>query len=304
MFEEQEKILIIGSSGYVGNNLIERLSRENCILYGIQRSENTIFDSNVQIINCDIRDFKKLNKIISDLNPAYIFHLAGNTSRSISLDTLDEMIDTNLIGTLNVLKSSAGLNALKSLVVFGTSEEYGNANDVYREELKEDPISPYSFSKTASYYLCKLFYNVYGVPFIYLRPSLIYGPGQPETMFIPSLIRALKENREFKMTAGEQTRNFIYVDDAIECAVRAATSEICIAEIINIGNENVKIIDVARSIATMMDKAHLIKPGEIDYRENEIMNYSLNCVKMHQRLNWKPQVCLTDGLKKTIDDIS
>ena len=301
---EKSTILVIGSSGYVGSNLIKRLSHENCNIYGIQRSDKNILDANVQIRNCDIRDFEKLNKIISDIKPAFIFHMAGNTSRSISLDTLDEIIDVNLVGTLNVLKSCAGLNALKALIVFGTSEEYGNANDAYREELKEDPISPYSFSKTASYYLCKLFYNAYGVPFIFLRPSLIYGPGQPDTMFIPSLIHALKENREFKMTAGEQTRNFIYVDDAIECAIRAATSENCIAEIINIGNENAKIIDIARSIANMMDKAHLIKPGEIDYRENEIMNYKLDCTKMHKRLNWKPQVCLKDGLKKTIDDRS
>lgn len=301
---EKSTILVIGSSGYVGSNLIRQLIRENCNIYGIQRSEKNSLGSNIQIINCDIRDFEKLNEIIRYINPTYIFHMAGNTSRSISLDILDEMIDVNLVGMLNVLKSCIGLNALKSLVVFGTSEEYGNANNAYHEELKEDPISPYSFSKTASYYLCKLFYNIYGVPFIFLRPSLIYGPGQPDTMFIPSLISALKENREFKMTAGEQTRNFIYVDDAIECAIRAATSENCIAEIINIGNENAKIIDVARSIATMMDKAHLIKPGEIDYRENEIMNYNLDCTKMHQRLNWKPQVCLTDGLKKTIDDRS
>ena len=298
---KKSTILVIGSSGYIARNLIKRLRRDNCnVIYGIQRSEKNISDTNVQIINCDIRDFEKLNKSISDINPAYIFHMAGNTSRNISLDTLDEMIDVNLIGTLNVLKSCAGLNALKSLVVFGTSEEYGNADDVYHEKLKEDPISPYSFSKTASYYLCKLFYNIYGVPSIFLRPSLIYGPGQPETMFIPSLISALKENREFKMTKGEQTRNFIYVDDAIECAIRAATSENCIAEIINIGNENAKIIDVARSIATMMNKEHLIKPGEMDYRENEIMNYSLNCAKMHQLLNWKPQVGIADGLKKTI----
>ena len=299
---EKSAILVIGSSGYVGSNLIKRLSHDNSNIYGIQRSDKNILDANVQIRNCDIRNFEKLNKIINDINPAYIFHMAGNTSRSISLDTLDEIIDVTLVGTLNVLKSCSGLNALKSLVVFGTSEEYGNANDAYREELKEDPISPYSFSKTASYYLCKLFYNMCGVPFIFLRPSLIYGPGQPDTMFIPSLISALKENREFKMTAGEQSRNFIYIGDAIECAIRAATSENCIAEIINIGNENAKIIDIARSISTMMGKAHLIKPGEIDYRENEIMNYKLDCTKMHQRLNWKPQVCLKDGLKKTIDD--
>lgn len=298
---EQGNIIVIGSSGYIGSNLIKRLRHDSCNIYGIQRSKKNISGAKVQIVSCDIRDFEKLNKVIRDINPVYIFHVAGDTSRNVSLDTLDEMIDINLIGTLNVLKSCVGLNLLKSLIVFGTCEEYGNTNELYHEELKEDPISPYSFSKTASYYLCKLFYNLYGVPFVFLRPSLIYGPGQPETMFIPSLIGALKENKDFKMTAGEQTRNFIYIDDVIECIIRAATSDNCIAETINIGNENVKIIYVARLIANIMNKAHLIKPGEIDYRKNEIMNYSLDCTKMHQLLNWKPQVCLIDGLKKTID---
>lgn len=299
---EQGNIIVIGSSGYIGSNLIKRLLPDSCSIYGIQRSsKKDIQDAKFQIVNCDIRNFEKLNKIIQNINPIYIFHTAGNTSRNVSLDTIDEMIDINLIGTLNVLKSCIGLSSLKSVIVFGTCEEYGNANELFREELKEDPISPYSFSKTASYYLCKLFYNLYGVPFVFLRPSLIYGPGQPQTMFIPSLIGALKENKEFKMTAGEQTRNFIYIDDVIECVIKAASSENCIAEDINIGNENVKIIHVARLIANMMNKAYLIKPGEIPYRENEIMNYSLDCTKMHQLFNWKPQVCLMDGLKKTID---
>ncbi len=303
LFSNKDVILITGGLGYIGSNLLKRLSAFDCKVYIITSKSKNIYDlkENYEIFTCNITDFKKLNEYVNKINPNYIFHLAADTSRDISIETIDSMVNVNVIGTLNLLKSCLTLEYLKSFVILGTSEEYGNNKTPYKEDLKEDPISPYSLSKTCSYYICKMFYNLYKIPFVYLRTSLVYGPGQPETMFIPSLVSTLAKNKPFEMTLGEQTRNFIYLDDLIEYLIMASISEKCMGQIINIGNENIKIIDVAQKIGQKMNKLHLIKPGAKEYRKNEIMKYEVDIGKSIKIFKWKPQIDIDTGLDKVIN---
>lgn len=303
LFSDKDVILITGGIGYIGSNLLNRLSACDCKVYVITRQGKKIhnLNENYEIFTCDITHFDKLNECVNKINPNYIFHLAANTSRDISIETIDSMVNVNVMGTLNLLKSCLTLTNLKSFVILGTSEEYGNNMTPFTENMKEDPISPYSLSKTCGYYICKMFHNVYKIPIIYLRPSLVYGQGQPETMFIPSVVSALAMNKPFKMTLGEQTRNFIYIDDLIECILLASTSKECIGQIINIGNENIKIIDVARIIGQKMNKLHLIKPGAKEYRKNEIMKYEVDISKSIKLFRWNPKVNLDTGLDKIIN---
>lgn len=303
LFSDKDVILITGGIGYIGSNLLKRLSACDCKVNVITRQSRKIHDlnENHEIFTCDITNFDKLNECVNRINPNYIFHLAANTSRDISVETIDSMVNVNVLGTLNLLKSCLTLANLKSFVILGTSEEYGNNMTPFKENMKEDPISPYSLSKTCGYYICKMFYNIYTIPIIYLRPSLVYGKGQPETMFIPSVISTLARNKPFKMTLGEQTRNFIYIDDLIEYLLLASTSKECIGQIINIGNENIKIIDVARKIGQKMNKLHLIKPGAKEYRKNEIMKYEVDTSKSIKLFGRKPKVNLDTGLDKIIN---
>ena len=304
LFSDTDVILITGGFGYIGKNLIKKLNAFDCTVYVITTKRKHIpsLKGKIQISTCDITDYGKLNEYVNKINPNYIFHLAANISRDISIETLDSMVNVNMIGTLNLLKSCLTLDNLKSFVMLGTSEEYGNNMTPYNEKLKEDPISPYSLSKTCSYYICKMFYNIYKVPFVYLRVSLVYGPEQPETMFIPSLVTTLAKNQTFEMTLGEQTRNFIYIDDLIEYLIMASTSKKCIGQIINIGNENVKVIDIARKVGQKMNKLHLIKPGSKNYRRNEIMKYEVDINKSIKLFKWKPVVTLDEGLDKIIEN--
>jgi UDP-glucose 4-epimerase len=303
LFSNKDVILITGGLGYIGSNLLKRLNAFDCKVYVItSKTKNiNVLKENYEIFTCDITDFEKLNGYVSKINPNYIFHLAANTSRDISIETIDSMVNVNMIGTLNLLKSCLTLAKLKSFVILGTSEEYGNNMTPFKENMKEDPISPYSLSKTCGYYICKMFYNLYKIPIVYLRPSLVFGQGQPETMFIPSVISTLARNKPFKMTLGEQTRNFIYIDDLIEYLLLASTSKECIGQIINIGNENIKIIDVARKIGQKMNKLHLIKPGAKEYRKNEIMKYEVDISKSIKLFRRKPKVNLDTGLDKIIN---
>jgi len=240
--------------------------------------------------------------VIKDISPEIVFHLAANIDRTSEFDIIRNMISVNLVGTLNLLESLENISSCQSIIVAGTSEEYGNNQVPFKEYYKEDPVSPYSFSKVCASYLSKMLFNVYKLPIIVLRPTLAYGPGQEGTMFIPTLIKTLLCDEKFMMTSGEQTRDFIFIDDLVNAYVRAGVSEGHFGEIFNIGaGKAYKIREVACRIASFLNKQNFLKIGAKDYRKSEIMSYFVDISKAKKLLNWTPMVSLEEGLKHTID---
>ena len=256
----------------------------------------------INTIQCDICDYESFKNAIKDVSPNIVFHLAAYMDRTSELNIVEKMIEVNLVGTLNLFKSLKDCPSLNLIVVAGTSEEYGNNQVPFKEYYREDPVSPYSFSKTCVSYLCKMMFNIYKLPIIILRPTLAYGPGQQEMMFIPALIKTLLRNEKFMMTAGEQTRDFIYIDDLVNAYLKAGISEGCLGEIFNIGSGEIyKIKDIAFRIASFLKKETLLVVGAKDYRKSEIMSYQVDISKVKDCLNWMPEIDIDEGLKITIE---
>ncbi|GAI86782.1 unnamed protein product [marine sediment metagenome] len=220
-FYYKKRVLVTGGSGFIGKYLQEELFNCGAVITIIDK--NPQYAKSINVIKCDICDYKNLEKVINDISPEIVFHLAANIDRTSEFDIIRNMISVNLIGTLNLLESLKNISSCRSIIVAGTSEEYGNNQAPFKEYYKEDPISPYSFSKVCASYLSKMLFNVCKLPIIILRPTLAYGPGQKGTMFIPTLIKTLLLNEKFVMTSGEQTRDFIYIDDLVNafCEISA-----------------------------------------------------------------------------------
>ena len=302
-FYYKKRILITGGSGFIGKHLRKKLSDYGAIISIIDKNPAHVKSANV--IQCDICDYENLKSAIQDISPEIVFHLAAYIDRTSEFNVIRKMIDVNLIGTLNLLESLKDFSSCQSIVIAGTSEEYGNNQAPFKEDCREDPVSPYSFSKVCVSYLSKMLFNVYKFPIVVLRPTLAYGPGQEETMFIPALIKTLLRNESFMMTPGEQTRDFIYIDDLVDAYVKAGISDGYFGEIFNIGSgKPYKLKDMAYRIASLLNKESLLEVGAKDYRKAEIMSYYADISKAKSCLNWMPQIDIDEGLKRTVKSYS
>jgi nucleoside-diphosphate-sugar epimerase len=301
---EGKRVLITGGLGFVGSHLSEKLNEYGAKVFIIdnkEKHEGTL----VNFKRCDITEPSQLAAIITDISPEVVFHLAANINRASNFDMLYDMIDINLAGTLNLFAALTRVASLRSIVVAGTCEEYGVNEVPFQENLKENPVTPYSFSKVCTTYLAKMACNVYQLPVIVLRATLAYGPGQGETMFIPSLIKTLLRDEDFLMTAGEQTRDFIYIDDLLNGYLKAGMLKGHCGEVFNIGSgRGCRIKEVARLIASAMNKEHLLQIGAKEYRPSEIMSYRADISKARNVLDWYPTVKIEEGLERTIESLT
>ncbi|MDD1644905.1 MAG: NAD(P)-dependent oxidoreductase [Methanomicrobiales archaeon] len=306
-FFRDRSILITGASGFIGQHLLKEFKKYTTSLAVIQRNKIPIeaVDLPIRQFACDIGNRRDLHSCLTQCDPEIIVHLAGYKERNTNLLGFSEGLNTNVMGSLNIFSEALDKEHLESMVVLGTAEEYGNNPCPYLETMRESPVSPYSFSKTCISHMALLFNSLYQLPITVLRPTLAYGPGQENDMFLPSLISSLHRNRAFRMTTGEQTRDFLYIDDLIDAILRVPRYPGSRGHIINIGSGMpVKIIDIAYLVEKLMKKKNLIHSGQVPYRDNEIMKYCVDIGKAVTVLHWKPRVSLHAGLTKTIHSIT
>jgi nucleoside-diphosphate-sugar epimerase len=203
-----------------------------------------------------------------------------------------------------VIKACQLLNDFKKLIFLGSVEEYGLIEPPFFEQQRECPVTSYGLSKLAITNILGTLKKSQSLPSIVLRPSVIYGPGQSNSMFIPSLINSLLIGKRFQMTAGNQLRDFVYIDDVIDAIVQSIFIDIPTNEnIFNVGyGVSFFLQDVANLIAELIspDVLSLIDFGAVNYRKNELMQYAVNISHAEKFLGWKPKVDFEDGIRNTI----
>lgn len=295
-----KRILITGAAGFIGRNLLSSLQKSGATLASMEQKSVPSLALSQQFLG-DITDRNFVNASLRAFAPHAILHLAAFRQRNSEFESFEEAIRINLMGSLNVFTAARHLPSLEHTVVLGTGEEYGAGTHPFEESQREEPVSAYSYSKLCMTKLSEVLSLLGHLSVTVLRPSLAYGPEQASDMFLPALISSLHKNREFPMSPGEQTRDFLYVEDLVEAMLASLQNEKCKGQTINVASGNACTLkDLALKVERMMGKSGLVQFGKVPYRKQDIMNYQMSTEKAHELLGWRAKTQLDDGLRKTI----
>ncbi len=263
-----------------------------------QRLADVVDD--VRIVEASVADRSSMDHVVRTIQPEIVLHLAAFSHVGKSFYRVDENIQVNIQGTVNLLEALRG--EFDRFVYTGTSEIYGDVDVPFREGGPVNPLSPYSVSKYAGERYCRMFQAAYDWPITYLRPFNAYGPWQTPDRILPELILGALRGQPFQMTEGHQTREFNFVDDLARAFVLAATAPGIDGELINVGcGEEISMRDVVARTLSLMGDPVPVEYGAVQYRPTEIWRMYCTNDKARELLGWAPEYSLDEGLRATIE---
>jgi NAD dependent epimerase/dehydratase len=311
-----KSVLITGAGGFIGSYLTENLLESGCDLKAFvrynSRNDWGMLDllskdklSHLEVFPGDLRDSDALRTVMRDVD--IVFHLGSLISIPYSYINPRETIETNILGTLNVLTAARDHNVEK-VIHTSTSEVYGTAKYVPIDE--KHPLqgqSPYSASKIGADKIAESFFLTYDLPVVTVRPFNAYGPRQSSRAVIPTIISQALIKNKINLGSLSPTRDFTYVKDLVEGFKMAAESNKSVGEVINIGsNFEITIEDLVYKIVSLIDKKVEIVQEDIRLRpvNSEVERLWCDNTKASELLGWTPKFSLEEGLKNTIKWIS
>lgn len=316
-----KKVFVTGADGFIGSHLVEQLVQHGCqvkalSLYNSLNSWGWLehlpesISKSVEICQGDIRDAYQIREQIR--GSEVVFHLAALIAIPYSYHAPSSYVQTNVVGTLNVLQASLDLGVEK-FVQTSTSEVYGTAQVVpITENHPMKGQSPYAATKIGADELALSFYRSFKLPVTVLRPFNTYGPRQSARAVIPNIIiQALEGKSKIKLGFTSSTRDFSYVLDTARGFMAVASTPESDGEAINLGTQfEISISDLLTLIGEVMGKNLEIETDSSRLRpeKSEVERLCASNEKAKKLLGWAPEFGGRDGLKagltKTVEWLS
>lgn len=296
------RLLVVGGTGFIGRNLVRRAVRQGYSTVVLSLNE-PIAEQKIEgaeYFQADITDLYKLRVQLKNWGFEYIVNLSGYIDHCGFLEGGGNVIESHFLGVQNLLQT-VEWSELKRFVQIGSSDEYGNLSAPQSEDMREEPISPYSFAKLASTQLLQMLYRTKKFPAVILRLFLVYGIGQDEKRFLPQIIRGCNSNAVFAVSAGEQLRDFCYIDDITDGIMRALVHDEVNGEVINLASGNpIAIRDVVNLVQKKIGQG---SPdfGKVPYRIGENMILYADISKSKELLDWSPKIDIEKGISMIVD---
>jgi len=305
------KIFVTGGAGFIGSNFIRHVLslRKD---YDIVNYDKQTYAGNLANL-ADVAEHPKYSFVKGDIccGPAVeavmqgcdaVVHFAAESHVDRSIYEPGPVIETNVTGTAILLNVARKLQ-MKKFVHISTDEVYGDMQPgaFANEESPLQPSSPYSASKAGSDLLVRSYVRTYGFPGVITRSSNNYGPYQFPEKFLPLMITNAMDNKPLPIYGdGKQQRDWLHVEDHCR-GILAVLERGRIGEVYNIGGRDiVENLTLARKVLQWIGKPDSLLSYVTD-RPGHDRRYALRCDKMEKDLNWKPEVPLDEGLRKTID---
>jgi UDP-glucose 4-epimerase len=298
------RILVTGGAGFVGSALTRRLVAAGArvtVLDDLFTGKPEAIPTGAQFVHGSVTDEALVQELVSA--SSLVFHLAARNIIASTANPRDDFA-TNIGGTLNVLMA-ARESKVDRVVYASSASVYGNPRSIpINEEDGVVTLSPYAVSKLGGENYCLAFFESYGLPTACVRYSNVYGPGQrPDNPYCGVVAKFMVETYAGRPISvhgdGEQTRDYTYVEDAVDATILAAVHPRAEGEVFNVGTGiETSVNRLAEAIGTALDRPATIT--HIDRRDvDNIRRRVVNIEKARRMLRWTPQFTLDRGLERT-----
>lgn len=323
----KKKILVTGGSGFIGSEAIRSLLKLDYNIFNLDKltyasskeSLENLKKNSYTFFEGDIFNENIVSDVINKVSPQYIINFAAESHVDRSIEDADDFINTNIVGTYNLLKHSLKYTSNLSdsdlsnfnFIHISTDEVYGSLkfdDDAFTEDSAYKPNSPYSASKASSDMLVRSWIKTYNFPGIITHSSNNYGPWQfPEKLIPRSVLCALNEEPIQIYGNGSNIRDWIFVKDNVDAVIELMINGKK-GETYNIGSRNeVSNLDLIKEVCKVLDQLKPRKKGSysdlivfVEDRPGHDLRYALNIDKILNNTSWRPITSINEGLKVTI----
>jgi len=305
-----KNVLVTGATGLVGGHIAEKLVEQGATVFITRRSgdsrsyftDKRLEEKTVTAI-CDIKNYGRVFDIISKYEIEYVFHVAAQPIVPTAFINPREALETNIMGTVNVLEAARHCPSIKGIVVASSDKAYGKKCDNVTETAPMAGDHPYDVSKSCTDLIARTYAKTYGLPVAVSRFGNIYGPGDLNmNRIVPGIIKSILFNEILEIRSdGAFIRDYVYVKDV-------ADGYILLME--NIDKVKGEAFNFSTgynfSVLQLIEKVSQAIARECQYKivnnqQNEIPFQSLNYDKATKVLGWKSNYTFEEGIKETFD---
>jgi len=304
---ETKRVLITGGTGFIGSNFVYKFLDLGYDVHLIVRPESNFWriepiKKKVKLHYINLTNTEDVNKFILNLKPQIILHFAAYGVYQSKQQDVKLTIDTNLLGTVNLVNALSKIK-FDCLIYTGSSSEYGIKNRPMKESDILNPVNLYGITKAAATMYCQYMSKKLDLPIVIMRPFAVYGYFEDKDRLIPTVIKACLTNTELNLSTSYSVRDFIFIEDIIDAYLKAINSIQKIqGEIFNLGTgeqtEIAQIVNFVKQFAHSLIEPHY---GKVMPAQIEPKTWIADILKAKKLLNWQPKYDLGVGLRKDVE---
>lgn len=292
----KQSVLVTGASGFIGSYLCHQLCQRGATVHGTtrNRSVTTLIQSPVQWHYGDISNADDLRRILTEVKPDLVFHLAGYVSGSRSVEAVLPTLHSHVVGTVNLLTLLAELGCQR-LVIARSLEEPD------RDTTLSIPSSPYAAAKWSSYLYAQMFHQLYQLPVVGARLFMVYGPAQQDTAkLIPYVTLSLLKGEAPQLSSGKRQVDWIHVEDAVEGLIAIALAPGIEGKTFDFGSGTMtSIAETVQRLVQLVDPSIQPQFGALPERPLEQIRAAM-ISETHAAIGWQPKIEFDRGLAQTV----